>query len=469
MNYLAPRAARATSLAVRTRTTATVLRLFVTDDILTRAELARVTGLSATTITNVVAELLRAGVVEELGPEVGAARDGAGRPRVALRLVPRARLTLGVHFGVGVVHVGLVDLRGGLVQVARLAHAAQEPAAQVLDRVSGAARALVAGSGAADRVLGVGVGASGLVDVRRGINRLAPRLGWRDVPIADLLAEQLGLPVWVDNNVRAMALAETLFGAGRGAASLAFVFVGRGLGAGLVMRGQLYHGSADGAGEVGHLTVSASHGLPCHCGNTGCLETLISRDALAEVAAQLGVQPRDGRACPSAEDLVQAARDGHPAAEAALREAGRHLGVGVAALVNVVNPELVVLGGLAADAADLLLPVVRDTVHTRAFPFLGSAVEIVPTALGPDIGVIGAGALAMDRFYADAREVGGHGWSAAPALRRRHHGRPAGRPPGAELHPAEVQTGAVGGTTYREGGVPPATYARAATAPHRSR
>lgn len=424
--------AHPTSLAVRNHTTAAVLRLFVTQDVLTRAELARMTGLSATTITNVVAELLRAGVVEELGPEVGAARDGAGRPRVALRLVPRARLALGVHFGVGVVHVGLVDLRGGLVEVARLSHASREPPEQVLDRVCGSARTLLHGSGAADRVLGVGVGASGLVDVRRGINRLAPRLGWRDVPIAGLLAERLGLPVWVDNNVRAMALAETLFGAGRGAASLAFVFVGRGLGAGLVMRGQLYHGSADGAGEVGHLTVSASHGLPCHCGNSGCLETLISRDALADVAARIGVQPRGGRTSPSAEDLVQAARAGDAAAEAALREAGRHLGLGVAALVNVVNPELVVLGGLAADAADLLLPVVCETVRTRAFPFLGSAVEIVPTALGPDIGVIGAGALAMDRFYADApdMDIRGRGWSAAPAvLRRRPHGRLAGRAP----------------------------------------
>jgi len=385
---------------VRNHNTSLVLRLFLRHGVLTRAALTRLTGLSATTITNLVADLLADGILAEMGPEADPDRVGAGRPPVSVRLVPERRLALGVQFGIGVVNVGLVDLLGHPGSIVRVPHALDEPPAVLIDRVAETARSLLASPGLRERVVGAGVGASGLVDVRRGINRIASRLGWRDVPLGPMLERELAMPVWVDNNARAMALAETLFGAGRDAGTLVFMYVGRGLGCGLVLEGRLFHGSADGAGEVGHMTIVPTGGRPCHCGNTGCLETLVSRDALAAVAAEMGI-PAGESGAPTADDLVAAARDGDGAARRAVVDAAGHLGVGVAALVNVFNPELVVLGGLAGDAADLMLPAVQETVRARAFPFLGSSVRIEPTSLGPDVGLIGAAALALNSFYSD--------------------------------------------------------------------
>ncbi len=399
---------------VRNHNTSLVLRLFLRHGTLTRAALTRLTGLSATTITNLVADLLEDGLLAELGPEVDPGRSGAGRPPVAVRLVPERRLALGVQFGIGVVNVGLVDLLGHSGPVVRVPHALDEPPSALIRRVAEAAGSLLASeTGLRERVVGVGVGASGLVDVRRGVNRIASRLGWRDVPLGPALAGQLGMRVWVDNNARAMALAETLFGAGRDAGSLVFMYVGRGLGCGLVFDGRLFHGSTYGAGEVGHMTIVPSGGRPCHCGNTGCLETLASRDALALVAGELGI-PALGGGVPTADDLVAAARTGDEAARGALVEAAGHLGVGVAALVNVLNPELIVLGGLAVDAADLMLPAVLETVQKRAFPFLGSSVRIETTSLGPDVGLIGAAALALDGFYSDPLGTDRAGTGTAP-------------------------------------------------------
>ena len=376
-----------------------VLRRFRRHGVLTRAALAEQTGLAPATVTSLVGELLDDGLVEELGPT--STRNGAGRPRVEVRLVAERRLALGIHFGVDVVNVGLVDLAGGVHDLERVPHRLDEPADSVLGRVGELAERLLGRAGVAERCVGIGVGASGLVDVGRGINRVAPRLGWRDVPLGRYFAERLGWSARVDNNVRAMALAEALFGVGRDEPSLAFVYLGRGLGCGLVFDGRPFRGSADGAGEIGHLTVVVTGGRPCHCGNTGCLETLVSGDTLAARASALGLPAGDGSDAPSASDLIAAARGGHQAARDALTDAGHVLGIGVAALANVVNPALVVLGGLLAEAGDLILRPMRAAVQARAFPTLGGATRIVATGLGSEIGLIGAGALVLNEFYVD--------------------------------------------------------------------
>ena len=146
-----------------------------------------------------------------------------------------------------------------------------------------------------ESLVGVGVGASGLVDPETGVNVLAPNLGWRDMPLRDIFSRRLDMPVFVDNNVRAMALAEAMFGAGRGVNTLAFVYGRVGVGAGFVVGGEVYRGSKAGAGEIGHTTVIPAGGAPCRCGNTGCLETLISEPEIVRqaqlLAARAGVDP----------------------------------------------------------------------------------------------------------------------------------------------------------------------------------
>ena len=192
---------------------------------------------------------------------------------------------------------GITDLFGNLSCYRVLSHASDTPAPQLLEQALGLAEAVIAdGCVRRESLVGVGVGASGLVDPETGVNVLAPNLGWRDVPLRDIFSRRLGLPVFVDNNVRAMALAEAMFGAGRGVNTLAFVYGRVGVGAGFVVGGEVYRGSKAGAGEIGHTTLIPAGGTPCRCGNTGCLETLISEPEIVRQAHMLAaVRPIDPR------------------------------------------------------------------------------------------------------------------------------------------------------------------------------
>jgi glucokinase-like ROK family protein len=257
------------------------------------------------------------------------------------------------------------------------------------------------------QVVGVGVGASGLVNPYTGVNVVAPNLGWRDVPMRDWFAEWLGLPVCVDNNVRAMALGEAMFGMDQAVHTLAFVYARIGVGAGFVVDGQLYRGSGAGAGEIGHTTIIPDGGDLCRCGNTGCLETLVSEPAIVRLAEELARQDRqsilathlqngEGTAI---ERIFAAARAGDTATCAMLNERACYIGIALANLVNVLNPELIVLGGIFAQGQDLLLPLTESTLRQRAFANLGERVRLQTASFGRQAGVIGAAALALNAFF----------------------------------------------------------------------
>jgi glucokinase-like ROK family protein len=289
-----------------------------------------------------------------------------------------------------------------------LDHALDRPAAEVLADAAALVDKALAQSGVArDKVVGLGVGASGLVNPHTGVNVMAPNLGWRDVPIRDWLARQLALPVCVDNNARAMALGEALFGVGRDVHALAFVYAHVGVGAGLVVGERLYRGSAAGAGEIGHTTIIPNGGELCRCGNHGCLETLVSEPAIVRLAESLAGQDRDGILAshlqtgpePAIEQIFGAARAGDRATVAMIEEQACYMGIALANLVNVLNPDLIVLGGILARGQDLLLPTIDKVMRQRAFANLGAQVQIKTTAFGPQAGVIGAVALALDSFF----------------------------------------------------------------------
>ncbi len=376
---------------------------------LSRAALARMTGLSNTTITNLVAELVHEGIVVEQGVEEPSPRRRVGRPQMLLRLVPEARYAVGVSIGVGRTRVALTDLRATIVQDEVWAHPHDQPARQAVDTITLRASSMLKRLGVTSRQLvGLGVGASGLVDPEMGVNVYAPNLGWRDVPLAQWMAEALGgLPVVVDNNVRAMALGEALFGQERQPTALAFVYGRIGVGAGLVVNGQIYRGSAAGAGEIGHTTVVVQGGERCRCGNAGCLETLVSEPVILRSAEQLAQLEPQGilattlrcEAGPTIERVFAAARAGDRSTMAMLQERAMYLGVALANLVNVFNPERIVLGGVFAQGYDLFMPTLVETVSHRAFANLGEKVQFQTPSFGHLAGVVGAAALALESFF----------------------------------------------------------------------
>ena len=396
------------SSTVKSHNLSTVLLALLRHEHISRVRLAEMIGLSTTTITNLIAELLEQGIVVEEGTEKRGRRRRVGRPRTALQLVPEARYAVGIHIGVGSVRVGVADLRAHLLSRLTLDHPLERAAEEVLAETAALVREAITQSGInLQDLVGVGVGASGLVNWRTGVNMVAPNLGWRDVPIRNRFAEYLGLPVCVDNNVRAMALGEALFGAGQDVRALAFVYARIGVGAGFVVGGQLYRGSGAGAGEIGHTTIVPDGGEPCRCGNTGCLETLVSEPAIVRLAQELAKQDGDGILATHLqggegtiiERIFAAARVGDTATRTMLEERARYMGIALANLINILHPELIVLGGILAQAYDLLGPAIEATMRQRAFANLGERVQLQTASFGRQAGVIGAAALALNAFF----------------------------------------------------------------------
>jgi glucokinase len=280
---------------------------------------------------------------------------------------------------------------------------ASDPEATVADMVR-LARAL-----RTPDVVAVGVGAAGMVDVSTGVLRYAPNLAWRELSIADRLRGALGLPCQVDNDANAAAWGEHRFGAGRGYEHMLLVTVGTGIGGGIVTGGRLFRGAHGFAAEIGHFVVQPDGPL-CGCGNRGCWEQVASGHAIGRLgreAAASGDSPliaelaRGDPAAVTGRIVTEAARRGDRAAIEVLAEVGTRLGVGIAGLVNVVDPEVVVVGGGAIAAGELLLGPAR-TAYASAVeaPDHRPAVPIVAAQLGNDAGAVGAAALALEELGA---------------------------------------------------------------------
>jgi glucokinase len=274
---------------------------------------------------------------------------------------------------------------------------------QILIELATLARELVAEAGASQRdIRGVGVSCGGPLDTRTGIVYAPPNLpAWVAVPVRTILQSQLGLPVWVENDANATALAEWLFGAGRGARNLIFITMGTGVGGGIVLDGRLFRGTNDLAGELGHQTILIDGPL-CGCGKRGCLEALASGPSIARLARESLMYGRHKRVLalaggrPSditAEHVVVAAREGDPFAVGILAEAGNYMGLGIANLIQILNPEIVILGTIAVHAGDLILEPIRRAIGQYAWARSSEVCRVVPAELGDraqDIAAIAA-------------------------------------------------------------------------------
>jgi len=254
-------------------------------------------------------------------------------------------------------------------------------------------------------IAAVGFGIPSLIDRRTGTAVVAVNLALADIPFCDVMAEQLDLPVFVDNDANVAALAEHRAGAARGAQEVVLMTIGTGIGGGLILGGRLYRGALGAGAELGHMVIEMD-GPRCqgNCPNRGCVEALASGTALAREATRLarehpgsglGLALADGREL-AGPLVTELAHDGDPAAIEALRLIGSRLGVAIASYVNIFNPEVVVIGGGVIAAGELLLGPARDQVAARALPPSRDAVRIVAARFGVEAGMVGAAALALD-------------------------------------------------------------------------
>jgi predicted NBD/HSP70 family sugar kinase len=382
---------------------ALALRLLRDSSGLSRSALARAAGVSPTTITKLSAELIERGWVIETPTNSG---SRVGRPAINLALRTDTLVVCGVQIGVGFIRIGACNLFAEVTHAEGFEFAPTDAPETVIDAISTRLDALLRTTGIErDALLGVGLAAPGAVDERHRKNLLAINLGWRDVDFATPLEAALGVPVTVEHNVRAMALAEVRYGAARGEDSVFYVYVRSGVGAGMIVDGEPFRSGAHGACELGHLHI-VDHGARCTCGATGCLETLIAEPALARRVGAAVERAPDGPLAAQLHDhtgllaaLDLASAGGDPDAEEILADLVEHLTTGLASVVNLLNPDLIILGGLFADAPDAIFDRVREDLRVKAFPVLRDTVRVERTSLGLDAGMTGAAAFALEQFF----------------------------------------------------------------------
>ena len=373
-----------------------VLRTIYDSNEISRAELARLTRLTRTTISDVATNLIERGLVEE----VGHGRSSGGRMPILLSVIDDSRHLIGINLMDGELSGATINLRGAIQQ--RVCRALQRRDAEsVLALTYDLIDELV---GLATRpLLGIGISTPGLMDNSAEVVRRAVNFGWQDLHLKALIQSRYQLPVYMGNLAHMAALAEYTFGGGQKRKNLVVVHISQGIGAGIILHGELFHGDAYGAGEIGHAVV-VDDGELCNCGNYGCLETVADSRAIVRRVQELARAAQASWPHQNAVDLaaidfeqaVRAFHAGDPTVEQVIEEVGRYLGIAAAQLVSILNIERIVITGPVARFGQPLRDLIGRELLKRSLPTLAQTTEIVVVEEQPDTILLGISALLLN-------------------------------------------------------------------------
>ncbi|WP_328787002.1 ROK family protein [Streptomyces sp. NBC_00273] len=393
--------AKRTAQDIRRRNRFDALRcVFAASGPVSRQEVAAATGLSFATAANLVAELLEAGVLREAGHE----DSKGGRPRARLAVNAERGALVGIDVAETSVQVELFDLALTVLRSVRL------PLPQTDVRPDDVVDAIVAGveglsdaTGAPPRILGAGVSIPGLVEREGGVSVFSPYWSWRDVPLRSLLAERLPMPLYLDNPLKAAAVAEMWFGAGREVDDLLVLTLRAGVGAGIAVDGALYRGATNSAGEWGH-TCLVRDGRECRCGRQGCVEAYVSTRGIARTVRELDAESPllDPDEDAVVSKVARAAAEGDAVATETVARTARYLGEAAADLLNLFNPQALVLGGWVADRlGEPLLRQTREVIAAHALPATLQALTFRLSTVPDNPVSLGAATFALEGFLDD--------------------------------------------------------------------
>jgi len=374
-----------------------LLNFIKTEGPVSRTRLAELSGLSLATISGVTGRLLERNLILESG----AAQSTGGRKAGLLEIQPEGGYALGLKITEHEVIAVILNLNAEIVYTERIKvelrgegrHSIQLLALEV-------AQLLKRSRLPEEKIIGLGCGLPGTINGVQGICIDSPILGWHQVDIAGLLGNLLNLPVYLDNDVNSLAIYEKFFGQGQNYQNFLTVTVGRGLGLGLVINGDVYRGAVGGAGELGHTTVTFG-GRHCECGKRGCLEAYVSDHGFVETwLAKAGNSPLVGLSDAAGFEMVlKQAHAGEKAACDTFDEAGQLLGVSLANLVNILNPEMIILSGSGAAAGDLLFSPLKVALNAHCFGQLGDQLRLLIEPTGDESWARGAGSLVLRKFF----------------------------------------------------------------------
>jgi len=365
-----------------------ILNIIKTYGPIARADIAQRANLSPATVTGLTAELIRDGLVYE--KQEGSSRGG--RPPVLLALDSTAVYVVGIKLAEEHATLALTNINADIVAKDTIQLVERDPertSDQLAEGVLNLLRAVQVNPG---RLLGIGVGLAGIIDSANGICRVSPHNGWREVPFAKLLEDRLDCLVYLDNNVSSLTLMEQLYGTGQHVRDFLVITVGRGVGMGMVIKGRVYRGAHGGGGELGHIVVDPE-GFLCNCGNRGCLETFVAEPWLLRRAKLNGLDVS------TPEELLAAAQAGHTVALEVLEKAGRLLGQAMANLVNLFNPELILISGEGVRMGDFLFSPMRQTMRLHIFKQLAEHLEVRIEPVSDDAWARGAACLVLNNIF----------------------------------------------------------------------
>ena len=356
---------------------------------ISRAEIARETGLSPATVTGISAELLAEGLIREKSGE-----SKGGRPPILLSLEPNGGYVIGAKIMENSIYFSLIDLEMNPVSSQSVELNDYSPSHILSAIAKGSENLLKANRISKAKLLGVGVGVAGVIEFETGVLHHSPILGWKEIPFKDMLAERMHLPVYIDNDVNTLIVAERVFGVGNHAQNFIVVTIGRGLGLGMVLNGEIYRGVM-GAGEFGHITVDPQ-GAVCSCGKRGCLETIVSYPGMIAAYNQ-STNEKNHISLPS--ELINLLKDGDESALAVVHHAADELGQHLANLVTILAPELIIVSGEGILLGDPFFKPMQDAYGVNLMPNMSNIPEIIYEDWGDEKWALGAASLVLNELF----------------------------------------------------------------------
>lgn len=381
---------------------ASILKLIRDKESISRAEIAKTLGLTSATISSGISDLMRQGIVRE----AGMGDSSGGRKPVLVELDKRQMFFVGVDIHKDGVKVAIVNING------KILYCDEYPLRGVDDDLKDQVNAAICqvrekSKIDADRLYGIGIGMHGVVDISRDITVFAPAMALRDVVVKPYVEQEQNLPVLIDNDANAMAVGELWFGHARNLRDFIFVSAGKGIGAGIMFNGQIYYGKSFTAGEIGHIRVS-DNGRKCVCGRFGCLDTVAAERPLIQEVQEKIRSGADSVILDLLDGdlehldlntIIRAAMLGDACAVAGLETVGRYLGIALSYVINILNPEGVILGGSLSQAGDIILQPLIRAAEDGSMAESVQDMTILCSATGENAGVIGAAAMVIQQYF----------------------------------------------------------------------
>jgi len=371
---------------------------------ISRTRISEITDLGLSTISNIVADLIKKELIYETGEE----ESSGGRRAILLEFNCNDRFVLGIKIGLDGIIVGLVNMKSKILDQYFIACPLKSNEEMVLGILIKAIRGLINKNHInTEKIIGCGVGVSGLVNQEEGILVFSKILGWKKIRFKEFLEKEFNFPIFVDKDVNVLTLAEKRFGSGKKIRNFICITIGKGVGAGIVIKGEIYHGSYGGAGDFGHIIIDKDGPL-CYCGKRGCLETFTSDQFIINKAKEAlsnqqdtmikdFIKKKEDLDSISADTVLKAAQKGDIVSKNIFQEVGKNLAMGIVGLISLFDPELIVVGGEGVKAGELIFPTMRKAIKDN-FPFK-KEIEIVPLQPGEEGWIIGAAELVLSEVF----------------------------------------------------------------------